>query len=200
MRCASKLLPALLLGFRNEYPHVPLFINQHDGETNTQQSSGIQIFQNHHPLTDDNCIKLLEEEVFLVMPRNHPLAGSRTLSPADIAQEEFITLSHRKKFRRSIDEYCMQAGISLNIMLESDDPATIRSLIHHGFGFSFMPKYTWGDINDPAIAHVHISGSSFVRYIYLSWKKDNYLAQSAKHFIKYVISFFNDVRDGRISF
>jgi LysR family transcriptional activator of glutamate synthase operon len=196
MTCASKLLPALVSGFRERHPDVPLSVGQ-QAEGSGAADSDVYIFQANSPVSGENTRLLIAEEVFLAVPAGHPLAGRASLELIEAAGEDFIALSPKKQFRRSADEYCRRAGFEPKIALESDDPATIRSLIQHGFGFSFMPAHTWGRLEDPAIARVRLCNPGFMRYIYVTWKKEGGPSGAAGLFVEYLTGFFRELEAGR---
>lgn len=190
---ASKMMPLLLHGFKEQYPDMPLSLVIHNGRDAAVQDHDIMIFQDSEDLSETGLRKLLEEEVYLAIPVSHPLAERESVDLAELSDSEFIALSSDYDFRAASEQVCRKAGFEPKIALECNDPGTVREFVNLGFGFAFMPKFTWGEVQDPGIRLVPIVNPKFYRKIYIAYRKDRYVSHSAKLFKNYAVEFFSNI-------
>lgn len=198
MYACSKLLPRMIIAFKKEYPKSRLHITQDDAPTFQQKESDLLIYSSMQPGGGENEVTLIEEEIFLALPKSNPLAGRESLDLREVAEEEFICLRRGKSLRTITDTYCQMAGFEPEVMVESDSPETVRELIKEGIGVAFIPSVAWSGMNLGDISLVHISFPKCTRYIHLSWRKNGYLTPAAQEFLNFVQEYFKKVESGEI--
>lgn len=186
MFAASKLLPQLVMGFKKEYPSIRLRIVQGDA---APRGCDITLSSSLQPCTGACEVTLIEEEIFLALPEDNPLAAGPDIDLRQAAGQEFICLQKGKSLRTITDFYCRMAGFEPTVVMESDSPETVRELIGAGVGISFIPGVTWGGMATDRIAVLPIRFPSCRRYINLSWRQ-GYLSGAAILFRDYVRHFF----------
>lgn len=197
MCAASNLLPELLLGFKLKYPQIRLKIVQNESKEVLNKDYDIIIFSSIEKIAGINTTTLLEEEIFIALPKDSRYAGNPSLPLKEFANEEFIALRCGKDLREITDAYCQMAGFVPTIVLESDNPNTVRGLINAGIGISFMPKVTWGGTAAPSLSLVSIFEPKCIRYINMSCREDKYISKSVQLFKAYVTKFFSDLNTQR---
>lgn len=190
MQAASKLLPAIIRGFNEKYPDVSLDIKQQDAGQNAPECD-IVIFSSIEPQEKANCITLMQEEICLAMPSANPLSRRKSVALNEVAGQPFICLYKGKGLRQVTDEYCRMAGFQPEIVLESDNPGTVRELTALGVGLAFIPKITWRGVgDDPGISLVEISGQKCTRCINMEWRESGYVTKASRLFKNYLVEFF----------
>lgn len=86
--------------------------------------------------------------------------------------------------------YCREAGFSPNIILESDNPSTMRGLMRLGLGIAFNPLVTWKEVSEEEFCLIPIEGIDCCRYIHLTLRPASYHAEVVLAFRDYLIEFF----------
>jgi len=190
MHAASKLLPAILSGFKKQYPSIKFAILQHEDKIQEEMNCDLIIYSTKNIVNAKNVILLLEEEILLAVPNEHPLAERKKICLEEVASEPFISLRKGKELSDITTSFCHSAGFEPNIILQSDDPATIRGLISVGLGIAFLPAITWKGVADSNMKLLSISNITCNRYINISWKEERYCSESTKLFRDYIINFF----------
>lgn len=190
MNAASKLLPDLLMKFKKQYPDINFAITQH---SLSSDSADLIIDSTKEPLKKENTFILLKEEILVALPKDHPLANRSKIQLSDISEENFIGLQKGKALSDITTEYCRQCGFEPRVILESDDPATIRGLINVGLGIAFLPSITWAGIADENIRLLHIANLNCYRYINLTIHKEGYLPRSVSTFMEFLIEYFSNI-------
>lgn len=188
---ASKIFPKLVLEFKKIHPDIVLKIIQQSSERELNNKCDLKIFSSINCIQRENVVNLLHEEIVIAIPKCNHLVTKKTVELRELINEEFICLKKGKNLREITDEYCRQANFSPNIVLESDNPDTIRSFINSGGGVSFMPKITWDAEEDEAISLLSISKPICTRFINMSWDENNYMSRSALLFRDFVIEYFS---------
>ena len=191
MYAATQMLPDIIRGFREKYPDTSLVITQQD----LSQNCDITIHSSSQPIEKNCCVKLMEEEICLAMPTSHPLSKCKKISLSQVSGDLFIGLDKGSGLRTVTDEYCLKAGFLPNMVLESDNPTIIRDLISLEVGLAFIPKISWMGVGyGENIALVDIEDPHCIRYIYMSWKENQYVSAASKMFQKYLVEFFKGIQ------
>jgi LysR family nitrogen assimilation transcriptional regulator len=138
------LVPALTARFAAAYPNVFLkVIGGFSGYIHEWLVRGqVDLACLHDPLPQRGfeIAPLVREPVYLVgKPGSFPFAraGLRT---ADLARVPLILPSRPNASRRLLDGWTAERGISLNVIMEVDDPGVIRALLRAGLGFSLLSQ------------------------------------------------------------
>jgi LysR family transcriptional regulator, transcription activator of glutamate synthase operon len=192
MQAASKLLPSLLLAFKKENPSISFVINQHNGEKIIE--SDLVISSTKGRVHAPNLVNLLEEEILLAVPKWHPLARRDQIFLEEVSEEKFISLQKGMGLSDITTYYCQLAGFEPNIVLESDDPATIRGFISVGLGIAFLPSITWRGGIDENIKLLTISDFDCKRFINLSWKEGTYQTKAFTIVCNYIVDYFRKLK------
>ncbi len=83
----------------------------------------------------------LEKMVFVCHP-SHPLATARTIKPADLAREDFISFDRGLQIRRALDRFFREHGVNRTVAYEFDNIQMIKEALSIGQGVSILPERT----------------------------------------------------------
>ncbi|MGF9975389.1 LysR family transcriptional regulator [Viridibacillus arvi] len=189
-----KLLPELLGSFLREFPDV--LIRQRIESTSTMKRlleiGDIDFCITSVPIEGPELewIPLLTEEIFLIIPSEHPLAEQDSIHLIELKDESFISMNTGFGFRDLTDALCKEVGFIPNITFEGDDPETIGALVRQGLGIAFIPALSMNRITNPKLKCLQINEPNCQRTIGLSWSKRHYLSLAAQSFRDHVIRYF----------
>jgi DNA-binding transcriptional LysR family regulator len=172
-------VPALIQAFRELYPDVQLSPVQ----SNTPQliealrAEAVDVAFVRPPFSDGEGIAvqtLVEEPMRIVLPSKHPLAESRTLPLAALAQETLILFPRAvgPGLYDSIIAGCQRAGFSPTLGQEAPQLPSLVYLVAAGFGVALVPQ-SIAQIHADGIAYIGIEGESPMAPIGLAHRKDN---------------------------
>ncbi|MEH7120516.1 LysR family transcriptional regulator [Neobacillus vireti] len=136
---------------------------------------------------------LMTEQIYLVVPPNHPLARRGKIYLHEVKEESFISMNTGFGFRNVTDEFCREAGFVPNIAFEGDEPVVIGDLVRQGLGVAFVPEISWLDNANPFPNKLEIIEPKCQRTIGLGWSKRRYLSDAAKQFRQYVKEYFSKI-------
>ncbi|MGG1674378.1 LysR family transcriptional regulator [Neobacillus sp. NRS-1170] len=189
-----KILPKLLSPFLNQYPHVhfrqimepPSILKRklEDGEIDLCISPvpfGSPAIEWKPLFTDD---------IYLIVPTDHYLAGRKSIHISEIKNESFILMNTGFSIRDLVDKLFNEAGFTPEIIMEVNDPETIIGMIRRGKGVTFISKRDWQYVSHLIPEKIRINDPNWHQMIGLSWSTKKDLSIEAYHFKQYVIEFF----------
>jgi DNA-binding transcriptional LysR family regulator len=187
----SKFLPELICGFKKKHPEITLQIFQQGSTSESIVTSDITISSSRHREDGADSLVLMEEDILLAIPIEHPLAKRKSVKLAEVSKEAFICLYEGKGLRVITDEFCHLSGFKPNIVLETDNPNIVRELVALGIGFSFIPKISWaGIVSGNNMALVEIEEPRCARFVTMKWRSDRNFSASVNKFREHLIEFY----------
>jgi DNA-binding transcriptional LysR family regulator len=90
-------------------------------------------------------VELLEDPLYLALPRGHRLAGKRALRLEELRGEAWVQTSQASPCARHVVRCCHTAGFEPNVAFESDDYQTVQGLVAAGVGVALIPELAFFD-------------------------------------------------------
>jgi DNA-binding transcriptional LysR family regulator len=85
-------------------------------------------------------VELLQDPLYLALPRTHRLAGRRRLRLEDLREEAWIQTSESSPCARHVVRCCHAAGFEPGVSFQSDDYQTVQGLVGAGVGVALIPE------------------------------------------------------------
>jgi DNA-binding transcriptional LysR family regulator len=126
--------------------------------------------------------QILMEELVVVLPIDHRLAGAESIAMADLAREEFISYREGARLRELLDTAAAQTGFKPRIVLESNESRRIRRLVARGLGVAILPRSHAVGTSD-AIATARLVEPSLARDITIAWRAGRRLPPAVAEFL-----------------
>jgi DNA-binding transcriptional LysR family regulator len=167
----ATLMPLAIADFRQRHPSVELSMTLGEPEdTEPQIKSGdldLVLGFGSRLKEEDNLERhfLIEDPMFLVLPRDHPLAAKRALRLADLADEAWIGGPPSCECNRLIYGACSRAGYDPRIAFETDDYAAVQGFVAAGVGVSLIAELGLTTIRDDIVVR-DLGRETPVRRIY----------------------------------
>ena len=119
---------------------------------------------------------LIRENIFLALKKGHPLEKITDLSPCDLSDEKFITMTSSSSLFRITKETCLNLGFEPNIIIQCDDPFYIRRYVELGLGVAFVPMCSWQGLFSKNIFFKNIGNITRKTYFYINKKRKSSIA------------------------
>lgn len=155
----ATLMPLAVAGFSTRHPGVELTLAEgepeqmaprlRDGEFDLAllfRFPGVGA-----PFDGLHTVGLLEDPLYLALPREHRLAARRTLRLADLADEAWIQTSAESPCARHVVRSCHAAGFEPRVTFESDDYQTVQGLVAAGVGAALIPRLALSGVRDDIV-------------------------------------------------
>ena len=94
---------------------------------------------------------LLEDPMYLVLPRDHPLARKRAIRLADVATEPWIGGAPDCECNRLISQACLRHGFDPRIAFETDDYSAVQGFVAAGVGVSLIAELGLRSVRDDIV-------------------------------------------------
>ena len=108
---------------------------------------------------------LLDEEMHVALPSDHPLADASSIRLEQLADESWLCGTGDGSCRRLTVGSCERAGFQPNIHYESDDYAVMQAFIAQGMGVTLLPDLALLT-RHPGVAIVDVAPEPPVRRIW----------------------------------
>jgi DNA-binding transcriptional LysR family regulator len=119
------------------------------------------------PPADVEVRVLWEEEFFLALPPDHPLADRGTVRLAEVAHERFVAFDRRTTWYlfQLIETACEKEGFRPRVVCEGPSFTTVGRLVGAGYGISVLPRSAIEPLRSPRPVTVPITGRPVVTAI-----------------------------------
>jgi DNA-binding transcriptional LysR family regulator len=144
----ATLMPLAIATFRASYPDVELTLAEGEPEEIVPRLAAGELdlallfeFAGETPLREGMTrVELLEDPMYLALPRDHRLAGRAKLRLGDLRDEAWVQTSRSSPCARHVVRSCHAAGFEPNVSFESDDYQTVQGLVAAGVGVALIPE------------------------------------------------------------
>lgn len=182
------LLP-LIPVYRARHPHIKIEVKRSlasriSSEILSRETEiGIVSFKPNDPAI--TSVPVLTDELALIVPLNHPLAGKKLVSVRELGAESFIAHNvpspYREKVVRTFEKY----RTPLNISLEMPTLEAIKRFVEGGMGVALVPRLTaQAEIARGQFAAVSVREMKFERRLYLIYRKSATLSHASRAFLR----------------
>lgn len=189
---ASMLLPDLYQEIKKADPSVLLHILQIDQERLPGPNELVISSDWKLPADTAACHILLEEEIQLALPSEHPLLARASIRLEDLAGEPFISLSSGSSLARILSHYFADRNFRPDITTYIDNPDIMRKLLAAQAGLAFVPTLTWRGLSSNGIQMRPVDDLPMRRFLLLRWNPDAFLTPSVILCRNVIIQYFTD--------
>ena len=186
------LLPMLLAEFHAQHPEIRIKLNQHNSKFLMRQvargKTDLCLCSTMTMAENIAWMYLWSEELFVAVPKDHPLASRESVTLRDIEREPLITLKPNYSLRTLVDQSFELADSHPQVIFEGDDVNTLASLVAAKLGVSIIPNIP--GIEHLGIVYLPISVPVCKRAVGIAWNRAKPLSPAALTFQQFVIAHF----------
>ncbi|MFF5995519.1 LysR family transcriptional regulator [Lysinibacillus sp. KU-BSD001] len=137
------------------------------------------------------AIKLYDEPLVIVFPKEHPLAEKEHLTLADLKNEPFIICAEGFQSRKDILTAFHAENINPNIYYEVEHFETAVSLVRGNLGITILPESYLQGPTANSIVQRNIHHPLLHRSVYLTYLRHRHLPLAMQHYIDIVKDYFH---------
>jgi DNA-binding transcriptional LysR family regulator len=186
----ATLMPLAIAAFRQQHPAVELSMSMSEPEDcvpllrSGELDLGI-VFESAVTQADDGIerVHLLEDPMYLVLPRDHPLANRRRVRLADLAGEAWIGGQPDCECNRLISRACAVAGYEPRIAFETDDYTAMQGFVAAGVGVSLIAELGLTSVRDDIVVR-DLGRDTPVRQIFAATLADGYRSPATQAMVE----------------
>lgn len=178
----------LMASFHQEYPEVTFQLEE-DGSkvieeriVNDLLDFGVVVLREN----DNNIdyFMFVKEKLKLAVPSSHRLAGKQEVSLQELKEESFIMFNREFELRNIVINACREAGFQPFIISEASQLDFIQEMVASNLGITLLPESTCKELTNN-IHTLTVTNPAIEWNLAMIWKKDEYLSQFAKEFIRF---------------
>ena len=192
------ILPGAIAGFLKQYPEVYLSLKVGDtGKITRNILSGKLEMGIVGARSTDNKLNqevLVEDEMQLIVPTDHPWAGKKSVTLAMLMQEKFIIRESGSGTLKSIQDNLTRSGHRIeefNIVTELGSTEAIIQGVKNKIGLSIIsPIAVFEELKAGTLKAISINGLDLKRHFYLTHHRYRSLSPTAKAFAQFLLEEF----------
>lgn len=182
-------IPDLLASFRAHYPKINFRLGQGPSHNLIDQLQlGVFDLCLIAPMENTSPIvwrQLWNEELFVIVPKDHKYANRKNITLEEIADESFIHLKEGFSLRITIEKIFKEVGITPKITFEGEEADTVAGLVAAGLGISILPNLKGTD--QSKISQIPVKSPQCQRTIGIAWVEGRYLSPATEKFKQFVL-------------
>ncbi len=147
----SYVLPPVIRTLRKSHPGLKFYIREAGSSAVAAAvvSGELDLGIVTLPIRGDDDAKLVlaatfDDELRLIVPPGHRLAGRKSFAWKDLAGEAFVGFEAGSAVREVIDSAARAAGVTLDTVMELRSIGSIKSMVLAGVGVAFVSKFVLG--------------------------------------------------------
>ena len=149
---------------------------------------------------DDKAIErhnLLDDQMYVCLPAEHPVAGKTRLRMADLAEDSWIigttgTCPDGAILLRA----CQSAGFEPRVAFQSDDYTAMQGFVAAGVGVCFIPDLALHAVRDDVVVR-RLEGRAPVRRILAATLAGGYVSPAAQAMLDILVEVSAEFQDAR---
>ncbi|MGY3779546.1 LysR family transcriptional regulator [Isobaculum melis] len=187
------LAPLLLKEFKANKQHEKISFSLSQGNTKNivkelkEEKIDIAICS---MIVPDDAIQfepIVEQEIVLLVPLDHPLAKYDEVSLAETAGYPFIAFNQKSGIRPIIDKMLAEVDVTPDIVYEVEEDHTMAGFVAFGYGIAIMPRLV--ALSHYQVKAINITNPTYERYLYIANLKHHYLSPATRRFRDFLVDY-----------
>jgi LysR family transcriptional regulator, low CO2-responsive transcriptional regulator len=191
------VLPGVFSSYRERFPEVQIQVTRAYGARLVQAvlENSVDFAITQLPIQERKLeiVKVYSDEVRLLVPAGHALAGSKTVTAQEAAAYPLL-LPKTGRTRSQIDQFLEPVESNIRISMELESSEMLKRFIMAGLGVGFMATSTAREqIRSGQLKAIPLAPLPMPRTLGLVYRKDKPLSRAALGFIEVVLDFAKQV-------
>lgn len=185
------VLPEVFSEYKKQFPNVQLHVDRSYGSRVLQavQDNLADFGITQLPVDAKKCqiVKIHTDEIRIIVPKDHPLAGRRNVLAADIAPYQLL-LPKTGTTRAKLNSWLEPVEEQLQVSMELDSTEMIKRFVMAGLGISFLAaSHCREEVDAGKLVTLSLGPEPMIRRLGLIYRKDKALSRAALGFIQVIL-------------
>jgi len=185
------VLPQVFSEYKKLFPNVGLVVDRSYGSRIVQavmeNLADFGITQLPIEEKKIQIVKIHSDEIRLITPADHPLAGLSSVRPEDLVDHPLL-LPKSGVTRRRVNAWLEMVEDKIHVSMELDSTEMMKRFVMAGLGLSFLAVSNCReDIAQGRLAAIPLAPEPMVRRLALVYRKDKALSKAALGFIQVIM-------------
>ena len=187
---APFFLPKLLGSFAKKNPDIAVIVQEDTTEELIKRCThgeiDLAIIALPIIARDVEIERLFDEELLLVVPRDHPLEKGKKITAESVDQYPFVMLNEAHCLSEHVAAFCRKQSIQLVTIERTSQLATVQELVSLDHGVSIVPEMARRiDLSNDRV-YRSFSGEKPQRTIAMMWSSSRYQSKAFKTLVKHL--------------
>jgi DNA-binding transcriptional LysR family regulator len=191
-------LPEVIIPFCKAYPLVQVSMNILPTKLVVENTASLNCDVGFisYPVDHEKLVvrEVLEDELVIITPSRHLLAGRHRLRPRDLEGQPLIMHEEESAPRRAIDDFVQRHGINIKIPMELSSNRAIKRAVEHGIGIALISrKVAKEEIEQRRLVALSLADAAMKRKFFLIHHKDKYISESLQRLMDMVFKWASEI-------
>lgn len=188
------ILPIIVKGFKEKYPHISISLDIADTEKIFNKISERELdlgivggWSNNRKVEGSPW---LEDELVVVVPEQHRLAGQTTVGLQELLKERWIFREKGSGTRKAVEDLMAAYNVNreeLNIYMEAGSTETVLAMVEAGMGISIVSRWVIRPQSSALkLRYLSIMEREARRMFYIVLPRQKVRRKSVSHFLDYL--------------
>ena len=183
------ILPKIIKSFSDRHPNVQIALDIAMSRQVVDRvlENEVDIGLVGHKADDERVHSgaFMMDEFVLVMPVDHPWRGRESIPLSDLTLEPFLISRRGSGTQTVMEERLRHEGVVLRNAMEFGNTEAVKKGVMAGLGISILSKHTISlEYEAGLLDSVPLHGVRLDRWLYVIYRKDKYLTNATKAFLK----------------
>ena len=183
------LIPKTIAHFKRRYPKIDVHLTVKDTrqiEEGVIQNEFDFGFVGGHLTGDEvNVVSWITDELVLIVPLGHRLAGRRLVKPQDLSTEQFIFREQGSASRAVVAAHLRKARIEAEAVMEMANPESVKKAVQNGLGIAFISAFAVeSELKAKTLLTIKVQNLQVRRELKIVYRKDKHLSPAARAFLE----------------
>lgn len=129
-------------------------------------------------------IPMAAEEMVLIIPPGHPLAGRPQISPQELQGQRFVAFTRDIPTRKALDRVFHRHGVDVEVAMELDNVETIKRSVEAELGISVLPRrVVQREVEAGSLVALPIAGEGFLRPVGIVHRRGHPFSPALQRFV-----------------
>jgi DNA-binding transcriptional LysR family regulator len=183
---ADAILPSLTADFGKQFPGIELHLREGlQAAVREEVRSGLADFGIGYigDAAETFATEVLcTDGFYVVMPRNHRLAGRRSVALPAVGTVPLVSFPPESLTRQVVDQAAMGVGVTLKYVMTTNRLSTLQCLVRNRVGLAIVPQRERPAEDDSTLASCRLIGRGLVRKIGTIRLQERELSPAAERF------------------
>ena len=185
---ARYFMPLMITTFHRNFPKIKIQLNEGSSldmiHSLLDFKIEVAVIARAEDNPEVNFSPFSQEEMAVIVSRNHPLTRVKSITFKDLAEELFIMKEKGSGTRKLVEELFEKEDCLPNILMETSNTEFIKQLVQRGEGVSFVVKEAVAaELKDKKLATVPLSNLTIYLDVCIAYLKGQTLSPPARAFV-----------------
>ncbi|GHH99267.1 LysR family transcriptional regulator [Neobacillus kokaensis] len=186
----SLFFPKVMAKFHHAYPNVELNITEYGGArvVKSVEEGEFELGVAVMPIDEQEfqVYPIVEEEMKLLVYKDHPLADRKLVDLKDLKEEEFIFYHEEFALNKIMKKHCIAAGFEPKILFKSSQWDLMTEMVAANLGVTILPDSICNRAANSDIKIINLQ-QEIMWSLAVITKKERYISNAGRTFLDFIL-------------